>query len=131
MIPCVSTIKNKTKQRKKLSLSAIQCGVREPFHEKKCGEMKFLNNVLEFMVWSGCTCAKSLQSRPTLCDPRDCSPPGPSVHGILQARILKWVATPSSRGSSQPRDGTCLFCLLHWQGGSLPLATPGKLPWTG
>ena len=37
-----------------------------------------------------------------LCDPMDCSPPGSSVHGILQARVLEWVATPSSRGSSQP-----------------------------
>ena len=39
----------------------------------------------------------------TLCDPMDCSPPGCSIHGILQARILEWVAMPSSRGSSQPR----------------------------
>ena len=40
----------------------------------------------------------------TLCDPMDCSLPGSSVHGILQARILEWVAMPSSKGSSQPRD---------------------------
>ena len=40
----------------------------------------------------------------TLCDPMDCSLPGSSVHGILQARTLEWVALPSSRGSSQPRD---------------------------
>ena len=44
------------------------------------------------------------QSCPTLCNPMDCSPPGSSVHGILQARILVWVAMPSSRGSSQARD---------------------------
>ena len=44
--------------------------------------------------------AKSLQSYPTLCNPMDCSPPGSSVHGILQARILEWVAIPFSRGSS-------------------------------
>ena len=50
--------------------------------------------------------AKSLQFCPTLCDPVDCSLPGPSVHGILQARILEWVAVPFSRGSSQPRDQT-------------------------
>ena len=37
---------------------------------------------------------------PTLCDPMDCSPPGCSVHGILQARILEWVAMPSLRGPS-------------------------------
>ena len=42
----------------------------------------------------------------TLCDPMDCSPPGASVHAILQARILEWGALPSSRGSSQSRDGT-------------------------
>ena len=46
------------------------------------------------------------QSRPTLCNPTDCSPPGSSDHGILQARILEWVATPFSRVSSRPRDGT-------------------------
>ena len=40
------------------------------------------------------------QSCPTLCDAMDCSPPGTSVHGILQARILEWAAMPSSRGSS-------------------------------
>ena len=44
--------------------------------------------------------AKSLQSCPTLCNPMDCSPPGSSAHGILQARILEWVSMPSSRGSS-------------------------------
>ena len=51
-----------------------------------------------------CVCAKSLQSCPTLCDLMDCNPPGSSVHGILQARILESVAMPSSRGSSRPRD---------------------------
>ena len=55
--------------------------------------------------------------------------PGSSVHGTSQARILEWVAMPSSRGSSQPRDQTCisLLHLVHWQVGSLPLAAPGKL----
>ena len=47
---------------------------------------------------------KAAQSCPTLCDPMDCSLPGPSVHEILQTRILEWVAIPFSRGSSQPRD---------------------------
>ena len=42
----------------------------------------------------------------TLCDPMDCSLPGSSLHGILQARILGWVAVPLSRGCSQPRDRT-------------------------
>ena len=51
------------------------------------------------------------QSCPTLCDPMDCSPPGSSVHGILQAWILEWVACPFSRGSSQPRDWTRVSCI--------------------
>ena len=46
------------------------------------------------------------ESCPTLCDPRDCSPPGSSVHGILQARMLEWGAMHFSGGSSQPRDFT-------------------------
>ena len=51
------------------------------------------------------------QSCPTLCDPVDCSPPGSSDNGILQARILEWVAMLSSRGSSQPRDQTQVSCI--------------------
>ena len=58
-----------------------------------------------------CMRVKSLQLCPTLCDPTDCSPPGSSVHGILQARILEWVAMPFSRGSSQLRDWTWIFCI--------------------
>ena len=50
--------------------------------------------------------AESLQVCLTLCDSMDYSPPGSSVHGILQGRTLEWVAVPSSRGSSQPRDRT-------------------------
>ena len=50
------------------------------------------------------------QSCPTLCDPMDCSPPGYSVHRILQARILKSVAIPLSRGSSRLKDRTWVSC---------------------
>ena len=46
------------------------------------------------------------QSCPALCDPMDCSPPGSSIHGIFQARVLEWVAISFSRGSSWPRDRT-------------------------
>ena len=49
---------------------------------------------------------KVAQSSPILCDPR-----GYTVHGILQARILEWVAFPFSRGSSQPRDLTQVSCI--------------------
>ena len=60
-----------------------------------------------------CTVCVSLcvQSRLTLCDPMDYSPPGSSVHGISQARILECVAISSSRGSFQPRDQTQFSCI--------------------
>ena len=57
---------------------------------------------------------QSLKSCLTLCDPMDCSLPGFSVHGIFQARVLEWVATSFSRGSSWPRDRTSVsygFCI--------------------
>ena len=57
-------------------------------------------------------CAQLLsQSCPTPCDPVDWSPPGPYVHAVLQARILEWVAVPSSSGSSRPGDPTCISCI--------------------
>ena len=57
---------------------------------------------------------QSFQSCPTLCDPMDCGPLGSSVHGISQARILEWVAVPSSRESFWPRDRTCISCIGRW-----------------
>ena len=51
------------------------------------------------------------QSCPTLCNPMDCSPPDSSVHGILQARLLEWVAIPFFKESSQTRDRTRVFCI--------------------
>ena len=64
-----------------------------------------------------CVCAKSLQLYLTLCDPMDCNTLGSFVHGILQARILVWVAMPSSRGSSWPRAWTptsYVSCIGRW-----------------
>ena len=49
------------------------------------------------VITCACVCAKSLQLSLTLCNPIDCSPPGSSVHGILQARILEWVDMPFSK----------------------------------
>ena len=61
-----------------------------------------------------CVCvykhAKLLDLYPTFGNPKGCSWPGSSVHGILQARTLAWVAMPSSRGSSWPRHWTCVSC---------------------
>ena len=71
-----------------------------------------------------CVCVYA-QLCPALCKPTDCSPPGSSVHGILQARILEWVAVSPSRRSSQPRDRTRISYLLHWQTHSLPLSHLG------
>ena len=57
----------------------------------------------------------------------NCSPPGSSVHGNLQARTLEWVAMPFSRASLPPKDQTCVsYSLLHWQSSYLPLVPPGK-----
>ena len=78
-----------------------------------------------------------------LCNLKDCSPPGSSFHGILHARILKWVAIPFCRGSSQPRDWTQVSCLTGrfftiWATkGEAPILWPpnrksqlsGKRPW--
>ena len=51
-----------------------------------------------------------IQSCLTLCDPMDCSSPGSSVHGVIQAKILEWVAISFSKGSSRPKDGTQISC---------------------
>ena len=59
-------------------------------------------------------CCLVAQSRLTLFDPVDCSPPDSSVHGISQARILEWVAISFSRGSSQPRCQTHISCVGRW-----------------
>ena len=69
-------------------------------------------------MWCVCvcvhTCALSVtQMYLTLCNPMDYTPSGSSVLGIFQARLLEWVAMSSSRGSSQPRDETCVLCFLH------------------
>ena len=71
-----------------------------------------------------CVCACFVaQSCATLCDPMDCDPPGSSVHGILQARILEWVAISFSRGSSPPKDEPRSPAL---QADSLPSEPQGK-----
>ena len=80
-----------------LSLLFLVSSIRKPSGFLKC-EVIIAKS---FHVW-----AKSPQTCPTLCDPMDYSLPGSSVQGILQARILEWVAISSSRGSSQPRDQT-------------------------
>ena len=70
----------------------------------------------------------SLQLCPTLCTPIDCSLPGDSVHGILQAIILRGLSCSPPGDPHDPRieHTSRLLCLLHWQMGCLPLKSPGK-----
>ena len=71
--------------------------------DSKYDKAKYLNEINSGNAGIVCVCLVT-QSCLTLCDPTDSCPPGSSVHGVLQARILECVVMPSSRGSSQPRD---------------------------
>ena len=100
---------------------------RHPFHLMVWASvlLPFCPSVLSAgPVWF---CAKSLQSCPSLCDPVDCSPPGSSAHGILQARILERVDMPSSIGSSWPRDWTHSSCITGRFFTAEPLGKPQVL----
>ena len=110
-----------------------QCGWLEPAGEshRRCGQRGTSCHITQHSAGSDegrCVRAKSLQLCVTLWDPMDCSLPGSSVHGILLARILAWVAMPSSRGSSLPRDWTHVSSGSCIAGGLLTAAPPGK-PW--
>ena len=76
----------------------------EPRRPSKSAFLFPLTQNASVTVW-----AKLLQSCPILCNPMNRSPPDSSVHGTFQARILEWIAMPSSRGSSWCRDLTCIF----------------------
>ena len=77
------------------------------------------------LVFLTCVHAKSLQSCPALCDLMDCSPPGSSVHGILQERTLECCFLLQGIFPTQGSN-LRLLCLLRWQAGALPLAPAGK-----
>ena len=72
------------------------------------GPQSHSTRLLHLIKWY---CSEVAQSCTTLCNPVDCSPPGSSVHGILQARILQWVAISFPRGSSRPRAWTRVSCI--------------------
>ena len=80
--------------------------------EERWGKLFYLWLMFSFpgIICSLCVCSVA-QSCLTLCDPVDCSPPGSSVHGILQARTLEWGAISSSRGSSRPRESILVSCV--------------------
>ena len=71
-------------------------------------------------------CGLVAQSCPTLCSPMNCSLSGSSIHGILQARILEWIAIPFSRGSSCPKDRTQVSCIA---GTFFTIWATGKINW--
>ena len=73
----------------------------------------------------------SFQSSPTLCSPMDCRPPGFSVHGILEGRILEWIAMPSSRASSWLRDQTRISCIAGRFFTAEPRGKPVYMGFTG
>ena len=78
-------------------------------------------------AWHFCYCVLT-QSGPAFCDPMDCSPPGSSVHGILQAGILEWVAVSFSGGPSRPRDQSRVSCISCPAGGVFTAAPPSGSP---
>ena len=80
----------------------------------------------DFFKIEVCVCAKSLQLCLSLCNPMDCSPPGSFVHGVSWARILEWVTIFFSRGSSQPKDRTCVSCLAGGYFTTEPHGKPRK-----
>ena len=82
-----------------------------PQKKPKISKLKLLSRL--------CVPVNACSAMPDSLSPMDCSPPDSSVHGILQARILEWVAIPFSSRSSWPRDWTCISCigrqvLYHW-----------------
>ena len=92
-------------------------------HRGLCLNLRKKKFSLPFLL---CMRTKSLQSCLTLYDSMDCSQPGFVMHGILQARILVWVALLSSREFSPLKElNPRLLNLLHWQASSLLLAPPG------
>ena len=129
----ISSSGGSSQPRDRTPVSYVSCIVRRVLYHCTTTEIPFFHFLRMSCLHGGCgdmagllrsrrspTCvrAMSLQSCPTPCDPMDCNPPGSSVHGLLQARTLEWVAISFSRGSSQPRDWTpgllnCKQTLYH------------------
>ena len=107
---CESILKNKKlRKQKEMAVMRSWSGETHPYSD---------------ISWGPCLCLCSVaKSCLTLWDLMDCSAPGSSVHGILQARILEWAAISFSRGSCQPRDWTCVSCLA---GGLFAIESPGN-----
>ena len=113
--------------KKKIQAALLSDQILSILYLSSTGQGQTVINISLLEEW--CMHAKSLQLCPPLCDPMDCSLPGSSVHGILQARILEWVAVPSSMGSSQPRDRTHVSCVSSLAGGFFTTGTTRKVEW--
>ena len=87
-----------------LLVRVIQVG--EKLHHVQCGYVAIISPIHKLVEGGVCIHAQSS----SCCNTLDCSPPDSSVHGILQARILEYVAMPSCRVSSQPKDQTRISC---------------------
>ena len=97
-----------------------------PLRTSIVSEFKVMSSLEVWYIFTlSVLCVKSLRLCPTLCDPMDYNAQGSSVHGILHARVLEWVATSSSSGSSQPRDRTHVSCVSSF-GRWYHLAPPRK-----
>ena len=95
------------------SLCCLRCWLHGYIPDVTTWQTEHLKHVpfTRYRLYFRAAAMAQLLSRDRLCNPMDCSPPGSSVHGILQARILEWVAISSSKGSSWPRDGTYVSCI--------------------
>ena len=111
------------------------CGLIHTYSTRKCSIRKLWCWISDPI--NDCCCCYCLVAKAclTLCDPMDWSLPGFFLHGISQARILEQVAISFSRGSSQPRDWTCISCiscigrriLYHWVTGEALLITTPRI----
>ena len=91
--------------------SGIWCSISK-IHNRDCGDALCM-----------CYCCLVSQLCPNLCDPMDCSPPGSSIYGLFQARILEWLAISFSREFSQPTEQTLVSCTSPaLQADALPLS---------
>ena len=132
-------IRDYTKSSKSLAIFFSQINIRNTLHssEKISSERtKIARRSYNMECWI-CffrwqryeyftPCYAKLNCFQLFCDPINCSPPGFSVHGISQEIILEWVAMPSSRGSSQPTDGTHISCSSRIVGRLFTTESPGK-----
>ena len=115
MLQATGNTKSKNWQTQKLCPLTIKATRAKTHILGSCNSLPFVLQFNHFskIYYISCCCLVT-KSCLTLCYPMDCSLPGSSVHGISQARIVEWVATFFSRGSSWPRHWTQVSCISRW-----------------